>query len=190
MTETNVAPLTLDTIKLGRHYLIVTDGSGPEAAGRGEKAIGTGGHACILQLRQGDEVLHQKPFASQVIAIATNSRMEMMAPLAAFDAMQQKDLPVLVESDSQFVVNGMNVWRHRWLLNDWIKSDRKPVENIDLWRLLIAADESRVVIWTWVKGHSGHVLNELADKLAASAKVGRNVDEMGRVMKFPKGLSF
>ena len=190
MTLNNSIPLTIETIKLGLHYLVVTDGSGPEATVLGGKAIGTGGHASSLQLRQGDEVLHQKPFANQVVAIATNSRMEMMAPLAAFDAMERKDLPVLVESDSQFVVNGMNIWRHRWLLNNWLKSDRKPVENVDLWKLLIAADERRAVFWSWVKGHSGHELNELADKLASSAKAGKNVDEYGRVTKFQKGLSF
>lgn len=190
MTDINTAPLTLDTIKLGRHYLIVSDGSGPEAVGLGGSAVGTGGHAAILQLKHGEEVLHQKPFASQVVAIATNSRMEMMAPLAAFHAMQEKDTPVLVECDSKFLVDGMNGGCTRWQAKGWQKSDGKPVANQDLWMQIIAADEGRPSVWAKVRGHSGHELNELVDRLASSARVGKNVDENGRVTKFPKGHSF
>ncbi|KKC34898.1 hypothetical protein WH91_01065 [Devosia psychrophila] len=168
----------------------MTDGSGPEATGLGGSAVGTGGHAAILQLKQGDVVLRQKPFAGQVIATATNSQMEMMAPLAAFDAMQELDIPVLIESDSQFLVDGMNGGHVRWQANGWKKSDGKPVKNLILWLSLVAADEGRQSVWVKVKGHSGHELNELADKLASSAKAGKHVDENGRVTWFPKGLSF
>jgi len=190
MTKNQSPLLTVETIKLGRHYLLVTDGSGPEACGPGGRAMGTGGYASVLQLKQGETVLRQKPFAGQVVANATNSRMEMMAPLAAFDAMQEKDIPLLVESDSKFLIDGMNDWRHRWQPNGWRKSNGELVANLDLWQLLVAANDSRPVLWTWVRGHNGHELNELADKLASSAKAGKNVNEDGRVTKFPKGLSF
>ncbi len=184
MTLTNSVPLTLETITQGRHYLLVADGSGP-----GGNGTGTGGWACVLQLKQGDQVLHQKPFAGRVI-MTTNSQMEMIAPLAAFAAMQEAETPVLVQSDSQFLIKGMNVWRSGWIAKGWRKGDGKPVANQDLWKLLIAPDQSRPVIWNWVRGHSGHALNELADQLASDAKAGKNVDENGRVTKFKKGLSF
>lgn len=190
MPDTHTVPLTVETIKLGLHYLLVTDGSGPPAVGLGGRAVGTGGHAAILQLKQGDIVLRQKPFAGQLLVTATNNQMEMMAPLAAFDAMQQADIPVLVESDSQIVVDGMNGGHVRWQANGWKKSDGKPVKNLNLWLLLVAAVEGRHCVWVKVKAHSGHELNELADKLASSAKAGRNVDENGRVTRFQKGLTF
>lgn len=184
MTDTNALPLTIDTIKLGRHYLIITDGSCP-----GNSGPCTGGWAAVLQLKDGEEVIHQTVFAGQVGMIATNNRMEMMAPIAALRALAEPGTPVLVVSDSQILVNGMTAWMPKWKGNGW-KSKSGLVSNRDIWEELNALNQSRVIFWQWVKGHNGHELNELADELATSAAAGKNVDENGKVTRFRPGLKF
>jgi ribonuclease HI len=64
-------------------------------------------------------------------------------------------------------------WWRRWRDNGWLTSGRKPVANRDLWEPLVAlVDDRGDVAFRWVKGHSGHPLNDLADRLAVAAAAG------------------
>ena len=98
-------------------------------------------------------------------AHTTNNRMELMAAIAALEALKRPCL-VDIHTDSQYLRNGVMSWINQWKRNGWRTADKKPVKNIDLWQRLDAALAQHRVRWHWVKGHDGHVLNERADQLA------------------------
>ena len=93
-------------------------------------------------------------------ADTTNNRMEMMAAIAALEALTR---PCTVEltTDSNYLKGGITGWIHGWKT-----ADKKPVKNVDLWQRLEAAMARHQVSWHWVKGHAGHAENERADELA------------------------
>jgi ribonuclease HI len=95
----------------------------------------------------------------------TNNRMELMAVIAALEALKRPSR-VVVTTDSQYVKRGVTDWMARWKRNGWITSDRKPVKNRDLWERLDLALSAHRVEWHWVRGHRGHPENERADQLA------------------------
>ena len=99
----------------------------------------------------------------------TNNRMEMMAVIAALEALQ-RDCSVKITTDSQYVMKGMLEWLPGWKKRNWQTAAKKPVKNIDLWQRLERAAESHQVEWEWVRGHQGHVENERADQLAVAAR--------------------
>ena len=102
----------------------------------------------------------------------TNQRMEVQAALEAVRAL---DGPLVVVSDSTYVVNCFkDGWWRGWLSRGWVNSAKKPVANRDLWEPLIVAVRDRGdVTFRWVKGHSGDPMNDLVDRLAVEA--GRTV---------------
>ena len=100
--------------------------------------------------------------------LTTNNRMELMAAIAAFEALK-RPCRVDVHTDSQYLRNGILSWINTWKRNGWRTSDKKPVKNVDLWQRLDAALAKHQVEWHWVKGHSGHDMNERADVLAREA---------------------
>ncbi|HEX6842251.1 MAG TPA: ribonuclease HI [Stellaceae bacterium] len=95
----------------------------------------------------------------------TNNRMEMMAAIAALEALKRPSR-VHLHTDSQYLRDGITRFIHAWKTRGWKTADKKPVKNIDLWQRLDAAAKSHRVEWFWIKGHSGHVENERADALA------------------------
>ena len=90
---------------------------------------------------------------------------------AALEAVRSLDGPLLVVSDSTYVVNCFrDRWYAGWLARGWTNSAKKPVANRDLWEPLIALFLERGdVAFDWVKGHSGHVMNDFVDGLAVAA---------------------
>jgi ribonuclease HI len=107
-------------------------------------------------------------YASGGERASTNQRMEVRAVLEAVTALPA---PLLVVSDSTYVVNCFrDRWWEKWLLNGWLTSARKPVMNRDLWEPLVAAVADRDdIAFHWVKGHSGHDMNDFVDGLAVAA---------------------
>ena len=95
----------------------------------------------------------------------TNNRMEMMAAIAALEALK-KPCDVSMNVDSQYVLQGMTEWIRGWKARGWKTADKKPVKNDDLWKRLDTACAPHKIKWTWVKGHAGHEYNERADQLA------------------------
>jgi ribonuclease HI len=109
-------------------------------------------------------------------AASTNQRMELRAVL---EAVRAHAGPLLVTSDSTYVVNCFrDGWWRGWLARGWTNSARQPVANRDLWEPLVEEVTGRApgdeVAFAWVKGHSGHPMNDLVDRLAveASHRVG------------------
>ncbi|MCP4125972.1 MAG: ribonuclease HI [Gammaproteobacteria bacterium] len=101
----------------------------------------------------------------------TNNRMELKAVIKALDELT-RPAEVRVTTDSQYVKKGITEWIHNWKRNGWRTAAKKPVKNSDLWRELDQLVARHDVVWEWVKGHSGHPENELADDLA-----NRGIDE-------------
>ena len=99
----------------------------------------------------------------------TNNRMELMAAIAALE-MLKEPCDVNLHSDSKYLVDAMTKgWLEGWKKRGWLKSDRKPVLNQDLWRRLEAATSGHEITWNWVKGHAGNELNERCDELVHEA---------------------
>jgi ribonuclease HI/uncharacterized phage-like protein YoqJ len=107
-------------------------------------------------------------WASGAEARSTNQRMEIMA---AYRAVEAHPEPLTVVSDSTYVVNCFrDGWWKGWLAKDWRNSQRKPVANRDLWEPFIELYRSRDDLdFEWVKGHAGHEMNDVADRLAVAA---------------------
>ena len=95
----------------------------------------------------------------------TNNRMELMAAIKALGALKSSSI-VTLTTDSQYVRKGITEWLAGWKLKGWKNSQKKPVKNADLWKLLDEQNQRHKVDWQWVKGHSGHPGNEKADELA------------------------
>ncbi|WP_421876887.1 ribonuclease HI [Pacificispira sp.] len=102
----------------------------------------------------------------------TNNRMELMAAIAALEALK-RPVGVRITTDSTYVRDGITKWIHGWKRNGWKTAAKKPVKNADLWQRLEAAAARHRVEWDWVKGHAGHPENERADELARMAVPGR-----------------
>jgi ribonuclease HI len=97
--------------------------------------------------------------------------MELLAAIAGLSALT-RPCTVILHTDSSYVKDGITKWVHGWQRNGWRTADRKPVKNADLWQRLIEASLRHSVDWRWVKGHSGHVENDRADRLASAAADG------------------
>lgn len=140
---------------------------------------GPGGWGAIL--RYGE---HEKELSGYT-EITTNNRMELLAAIHAIEALKKKSAAELT-TDSSYVKDGITKWIHNWKKRGWKKSDKKPVENRDLWERLDEAASKHEITWHWIRGHNGHAENERADSLAVEAiKKG----QAGEIKSDPAGLS-
>ena len=123
---------------------------------------GPGGWGAVLEYKGHKKILsgnNQK---------TTNNRMELTAAIEALEALNRPS-KINLFTDSKYVRDGITVWISKWKKNKWKTSARKPVKNLDLWIRLESALDIHQVSWHWVKGHSGNLGNEEADKLAQNA---------------------
>lgn len=96
----------------------------------------------------------------------TNNRMELTAPIQALSRLKEA-CDVSIYSDSAYVVNGFERhWVNAWQRRNWVKRDKKPVENRDLWEQLLRLVSMHRVRWIKVRGHANNVDNNRCDKLA------------------------
>ena len=120
---------------------------------------GPGGWGVLLRCGEHEKHLHGGE------AHTTNNRMELMAVIEGLRSLK-KDCLVAVTTDSEYVKNGITSWIINWKKRGWKTAARKPVKNEDLWKELDKEVAKHQVSWHWVKGHSGHRENEIADQLA------------------------
>jgi ribonuclease HI len=123
---------------------------------------GPGGWAVLLRYKGVEKEL------SGGEVLTTNNRMELMAAIAALEALKRQT-SVRLSTDSAYVRNGITQWLPRWKANGWRTADKKPVKNQDLWERLDRALRDHQIEWCWVKGHAGHPENERVDELARRA---------------------
>lgn len=96
----------------------------------------------------------------------TNNQMELQGAISGLEALKYR-CDVVVYTDSNYVVQGMNSWRHKWKKEHRLTpGNPKEVANAELWNQLIAIADFHKTTFKWIKGHSGHPLNDLADRLA------------------------
>lgn len=138
-----------------KHVLIFTDG-----ACRGNP--GPGGWGVLLRYGTREKKMYGAEKET------TNNRMELTAAIKGIKAIKEK-CKIEVYTDSQYVRKGIQEWMPDWKKRNWRKADKKPVKNADLWQVLDEVASTHSITWHWVKGHSGHVENELADALANQA---------------------
>ena len=144
-----------------KELVIYTDG-----ASRGNP--GPGGYGAILQWGGSRKEL------SAGFRRTTNNRMELMAVIAALEALNREGLKITIYSDSQYVVKAvMEGW-----LNNWIKTDFKGgKKNKDLWNRFYKLMQKHQLKFVWVKGHADNPFNNRCDQLATAAADGGNLQE-------------
>ena len=121
---------------------------------------GPGGWGAILMYR--DKKLEISGFEAHT----TNNRMELMAPIQALSRLKEP-CEVSVYSDSAYLVNAFRQhWLDNWQKRNWLKSDKKPVENQDLWKKLLEYTKIHNIQWFKVKGHADNEHNNRCDELA------------------------
>lgn len=124
---------------------------------------GPGGFGAVLVCGH-----HRKELAAGY-QLTTNNRMELRAAIAALETLTQP-CSVDLHSDSKYLIDAMTKrWTASWQKRGWLKADRQPVKNRDLWQRLLDAANPHQIHWHWVKGHAGHRENERCDALANAA---------------------
>lgn len=127
---------------------------------------GPGGWGALLRFRDVERELYGGEEDT------TNNRMELQAAIEALRALKEP-CRVILTTDSVYVKNGITTWLESWKQKGWKTAGKKPVKNVDLWQALDEQNRRHRVDWHWVKGHSGHRENEIADQLA-----NRGIDEL------------
>jgi ribonuclease HI len=126
---------------------------------------GPGGYGSILEYNG-----TRKEF-SDGFRRTTNNRMELMGVIEPLRLLKEP-CKVTIYTDSQYIVNSVKKkWLNGWVKRDWKRSDKEPVKNIDLWKLMLEMLEVHQLDFHWVKGHNEHPENERCDELAVDARL-------------------
>jgi len=127
---------------------------------------GPGGWGVLLRFGEAEKTLYGGETAT------TNNRMELTAVIRGLEALK-KPCRVKITTDSKYVLSGITEWMANWKKRNWRTANKKPVLNMELWQQLDSLVGQHEIEWEWVKGHSGHPENELADQLA-----NQGIDEL------------
>jgi ribonuclease HI len=155
---------------------IYVDGAAKDNPGRG-------GYGIILMYGP-----HKKEI-SQGYRLTTNNRMELMAVIAALQALKNDNQQVTIYSDSKYVVDAVEKgWLSSWLKTNF-KGDKK---NPDLWKLYASLAKKHHVKFVWVKGHADNIYNNRCDELASAAANGNEllIDEVYEQLHSSNGSLF
>ena len=124
---------------------------------------GAGGYGVVLVYNAREKELSGGDPAT------TNTRMELTAVIVGLRALREP-CEVDLYSDSKYVIDALKLgWAKAWRARGWVKSDRRPALNSDLWEELLQLTERHRVTCHWVRGHAGHPYNERCDRLAVAA---------------------
>ena len=120
---------------------------------------GEGGWGALIEY----ENTRKEYFGGKILT--TNNQMELLAAIEGLKALKEPCI-VNLTTDSKYVMQGITSWIDKWKKNNWKNAAKKNVKNKDLWVELDKYAAIHDVKWYWVKGHSGHEQNEIADQLA------------------------
>lgn len=138
-----------------KHVQVITDGACLGNPGKG-------GWACILRFGEHKRELYgSEPHT-------TNNRMEITAAIEGLKRLKEA-CSVEIITDSEYLKNGITKWINGWKRNGWLSTDKKPVKNQDLWKVLDELVNAHDTQWTWTKGHASHEDNNRCDELATRA---------------------
>ena len=107
---------------------------------------------------------YEKRYA-QGFRLTTNNRMELLAVITALEKLKSTDNDIHIFTDSKYVSDAIN---QKWIFG-WIKKGFKNVKNPDLWKRMVPLIKAHKTTFHWVKGHAGHLENEICDQLAVTA---------------------
>ena len=125
---------------------------------------GPGGWGAILRYKGQEREL------SGGEAMTTNNRMELLGVIRALEALRESCV-VELWSDSRYVIDGLEKgWAESWRKRGWVKSDKKPALNPDLWEKLLELTERHEMRYHWVRGHAENEFNNRCDALAVAAR--------------------
>ena len=127
---------------------------------------GKGGWGVLLRYGEAEKALYGGE------KLTTHNRMELTAVIKGLEALT-KSCRIKITTDSKYVLQGVTEWMPNWKKRNWRTANKKPVLNVELWQQLDELVAQHEIEWDWVKGHSGHPENELADQLA-----NQGVDEL------------
>ena len=127
---------------------------------------GIGGWGVLIRYGGVEKKLYGGEFTT------TNNRMELKAVIEGLSALT-KPCKVKITTDSKYVMTGATEWLANWKKRSWKTAGKKQVLNVDLWMQLDKLINQHELEWSWVKGHSGHIENEMADQLA-----NKGIDEL------------
>ena len=127
---------------------------------------GKGGWGALIRQRDKEDLIYGG------VLETTNNIMELTAAIKALEFLEANSNVVLT-TDSKYVMQGITEWINNWKLRNWKTAAKKPVLNKELWQKLDQLTYQHKIKWQWVKGHSGHRENEIADKLA-----NKGIDEL------------
>ncbi|WP_366943084.1 ribonuclease HI [uncultured Victivallis sp.] len=132
---------------------------------------GPGGYGAVLKYRR-----HRKEISGG-FRETTNNRMEIFAAIAALEQLIEP-CEITLYSDSRYLVDAVSKrWLANWKRRGWIKADKQPVLNVDLWRRLEAAMAPHRLKFVWVRGHASNAENNRCDELAVAAATRGNLPE-------------
>lgn len=127
---------------------------------------GPGGWGVLLRYGNAEKTLYGGE------NMTTNNRMELTAVIKGLEALT-KPCKLSITTDSKYVLTGITEWMEAWKKRGWRTASKKPVLNAELWKELDELVQKHSIEWHWVKGHSGHEENEIADELA-----NKGIDEL------------
>ena len=127
---------------------------------------GKGGWGALIRKKDKEDLIYGGELET------TNNIMELTAAIKALEFLEANSNVVLT-TDSKYVMQGITEWIGNWKSRNWKTAAKKPVLNKELWQKLDQLTYQHKIKWQWVKGHSGHRENEIADKLA-----NKGIDEL------------
>lgn len=154
-----------------RTYTIHTDGS---CLNNGSP-FAIGGFGAVL--RRDDGAVLEVAGRLNDSVTPTSVRAEMTAAIRALSRLKAPSIVTLC-SDNEMLVRGCNEWLPGWKAENWRKSKKNPVKNVDLWEILDALLQRHKVQSVWIKGHGGNPDNERADQLASLGVHGKPFNEL------------
>ena len=122
---------------------------------------GKGGYGIVMKVPKKN---YEKRYA-QGFRLTTNNRMELLAVITALEKLKSTDNDIHIFTDSKYVSDAIN---QKWIFG-WIKKGFKNVKNPDLWKRMVPLIKTHQTTFHWVKGHAGHLENEICDQLAVKA---------------------
>lgn len=136
--------------------------------GNGRDGQTPGGAAGLIEVRTRGGLVRRDFFVSA--PDTTNNRMALSSAIVCLQLLAAKGnrLRVLIVSDSEYLVRGMREWVPGWVRRGW-RRKAGAIENLELWKALVASAGGHETQFTWVRGHAGHPKNEYANDLAVRA---------------------
>ena len=122
---------------------------------------GKGGYGIVMKV---PEKNYEKRYSAG-FRLTTNNRMELLAVIVALEKLKSTENDIHIFTDSKYVVDAIE---KKWL-QSWVKIGFNNKKNPDLWRRILPLLKSHKTTFHWVKGHAGHLENEICDQLAVKA---------------------